>query len=155
MLAINKNGYFPSTPATNLLYALDTGLDMLFAEGLENVFARHQRFAEATRRAVAAWGLETQCADPRAASGVVTAVRMPQGHSADALRRVILEKFDLSLGNGLGVMTDKVFRIAHLGHLSALQLVGVIGGVEMGMRAAGVPHREGGVQAAMGYLSGN
>ncbi len=155
MIAINKEGYFPSTPATNLLYALDTGLDMLFAEGLENVFARHQRFAEATRRAVAAWGCETQCADPRAASGVVTTVRVPEGHSADALRKVILEKFDLSLGNGLGPLAGKVFRIAHMGNLSPLQLVGVIGGVEMGLRAAGVPHREGGVQAAMGYLGGN
>ena len=155
MIANNAKGYFPTTPATNLLYALDAGLDMLFEEGLPNVFARHDRFAEATRRAVAAWGLETQCADPKAASPVVTAIRVPEGHSADALRKTIEEKFDMSLGSGLGRLADKVFRIGHLGHLSTLQLVGALGGVEMGLRAAGVPHREGGVMAALGYLGGN
>jgi alanine-glyoxylate transaminase/serine-glyoxylate transaminase/serine-pyruvate transaminase len=155
MIKFNETGYFPSTPATNLLYALDAGLDMLLAEGLDNVFARHDRFAEATRRAVATWGFETQCADPAAASSVVTAIRLPEGHSGDQLRKIVAEKFDMSLGNGLGPLADKVFRIGHLGHLSALQLVGVIGGVEMGLKLAGIPHREGGVLAAMQVLAGN
>jgi alanine-glyoxylate transaminase/serine-glyoxylate transaminase/serine-pyruvate transaminase len=155
MLANNATGYFPSTPATTLLYGLDAALDMLLEEGLDNVFARHDRFAEATRRAVASWGFETQCRVPARASSVLTAVRLPEGHSADGLRATILEKFDMSLGNGLGQLKDRVFRIGHLGHLSALQLVGVIGGVEMGLRASGVPHQTGGTLAAMDYLGGN
>ena len=155
MLEANKTGYFPSTPATNLLYGLDTAMTMLLEEGLANVFARHDRFAEAARRAVRAWGLEIQCADPRHYSSAVTAVRMPEGHSADALRAVILEKYNMSLGNGLGQLKDSVFRIGHLGDFSDLQLIGTLGGVEMGLRAAGVPHAPGGVQAAMDYLAGN
>jgi len=155
MLAANATGYFPYTPATNLLYALDAATKMLLEEGLDNVFARHDRFAEATRRAVRAWGLEIQCADPTAYSSSLTAVRLPEGHSADALRATILDKHNMSLGNGLGQLKDRVFRIGHLGDLGDLQLVGTLGGVEMGLRAAGVPHRAGGVQAALDYLSGN
>jgi alanine-glyoxylate transaminase/serine-glyoxylate transaminase/serine-pyruvate transaminase len=155
MLAANANGYFPYTPATNMLYALDTAVDMLLEEGLENVFARHDRMAEATRRAVRHWGFEVQCADPRHYSSVLTAVRLPEGHSANALRATILQKFNMSLGNGLGQLNDRVFRIGHLGDISELQLVGALSGVEMGLRAAGIPHQKGGVQAALDYLAGN
>ncbi|MDO9501866.1 alanine--glyoxylate aminotransferase family protein [Falsiroseomonas sp.] len=155
MLAANATGYFPYTPATNMLYALDTACDMLLEEGLDNVFARHDRMAEATRRAVRHWGLEVQCQDPRHFSSVLTAVRLPEGHSANALRATILEKFNMSLGNGLGQLNDRVFRIGHLGDISPLQMVGALGGVEMGLRAAGVPHQTGGVQVAMDYLGGN
>ncbi|MCK8783145.1 aminotransferase class V-fold PLP-dependent enzyme [Roseomonas sp. NAR14] len=155
MLAANETGYFPYTPATNLLYGLDAAVDMLLAEGLDNVFARHDRFAEATRRAVRAWGLEIQCAEPRHYSSALTAVRLPEGHSADALRAAILERFNMSLGNGLGPLKDRVFRIGHLGDLGPLQLMGTLSGVEMGLRVAGVPHRPGGAQAAMDYLAGN
>jgi alanine-glyoxylate transaminase / serine-glyoxylate transaminase / serine-pyruvate transaminase len=155
MLAANATGYFPFTPSTNLLYGLDAALSMLFDEGLENVFARHDRHAEATRRAVAAWGLETQCAEPAEHSSSLTAVRVPEGHSADALRAAILEKYNMSLGNGLGQLKDRVFRIGHLGDFSDLSLLGTLGGVEMGLRAAGVPHRAGGVQAAIERLAGN
>jgi alanine-glyoxylate transaminase/serine-glyoxylate transaminase/serine-pyruvate transaminase len=155
MLVANETGYFPSTPATNLLYGLDDAMKMLFEEGLDNVFARHDRHAEATRRAVRSWGLEVQCADPRHYSSALTAVRMPEGHSADGLRATILEKFNMSLGNGLGQLKDRVFRIGHLGELSDLALIGTIGGVEMGLRAAGVPHSPGGTQAAIDCLSGN
>ncbi|MGG5807810.1 pyridoxal-phosphate-dependent aminotransferase family protein [Falsiroseomonas sp. CW058] len=155
MLAANATGYFPYTPATNMLYALDTALDMLLEEGLDNVFARHDRMAEATRRAVRHWGFEVQCEDPRHYSSVLTAVRLPEGHSANALRATILDKFNMSLGNGLGQLNDRVFRIGHLGDIGELQLVGALGGVEMGLRAAGIPHRAGGVQVAMEYLAGN
>ncbi len=155
MLKSNATGYFPYTPATNLLYGLDAALDMLAEEGLENVFARHDRHAEATRRAVRHWGLEVQCAEPLHFSSVLTAVRLPEGHSANALRATILEKFNMSLGNGLGQLNDRVFRIGHLGDLGDLQLVGTLGGVEMGLAAAGVPHKPGGVQAAMASLNGN
>jgi len=155
MLAANATGYFPFTPATNLLYGLDAACDMLLEEGLANVFARHDRHAEAARRAVRAWGLEVQCAEPRHYSSSLTAVRVPEGHSANGLRAAILERFNMSLGNGLGQLNDRVFRIGHLGDYGDLQLVGTLGGVEMGLRAAGVPHSPGGVQAAMGYLAGN
>lgn len=155
MLAANATGYFPYTPATNLLYGLNEAVDMLMEEGLENVFARHDRHAEATRRAVRAWGLEIQCAEPRHYSSSLTAVRLPEGHSANALRATILEKYNMSLGNGLGPLNDRVFRIGHLGDFGDLQLLGTLGGVEMGLRAAGVPHKPGGVQAAMDYLAGN
>ena len=155
MLAANATGYFPYTPATNMLYALDTALDMLNEEGLENVFARHDRHAEATRRAVRAWGLEVQCAEPRHYSSALTAVRVPEGHSADGLRATILQKFNMSLGNGLGQLKDRVFRIGHLGDFSDLALMGTLSGVEMGLRAAGVPHKDEGVRAAMDYLAGN
>jgi alanine-glyoxylate transaminase/serine-glyoxylate transaminase/serine-pyruvate transaminase len=155
MLEANKTGYFPYTPGTNMLFGLHAAVRMLLEEGLENVFARHDRHAEATRRAVRTWGLEIQCADPRHYSSSLTAVRLPDGHSADGLRAVILEKFNMSLGNGLGILKDHVFRIGHLGDLGDLQLLGTLGGVEMGLRLAGVPHKPGGVQAAMDYLAGN
>ena len=155
MIKSNATGFFPSTPATNLLYGLDTALDMLAEEGLENVFARHDRHAEATRRAVRAWGLEVQCDDPRHYSSVLTAVRLPEGYSANALRATILDKFNMSLGNGLGQLNDRVFRIGHLGDFGDLELVATLGGVEMGLAAGGVPHKPGGLQVAMGYLGGN
>jgi alanine-glyoxylate transaminase/serine-glyoxylate transaminase/serine-pyruvate transaminase len=155
MLKANANGYFPYTPATNLLYGLDAACDMLLEEGLENVFARHDRHAEATRRAVCAWGLEIQCAEPRHYSSSLTAVRLPEGHSANGLRAAILEKFNMSLGNGLGPLNDRVFRIGHLGDFGDLQLMGTLSGVEMGLAVAGVPHKPGGARAAMEYLVGN
>ena len=153
MLAANKNGYFPYTPATNLLYGLREALQMLNAEGLENVFARHTRHGEATRRAVAAWGLEVLCANPAEYSGSLTAVLVPEGHNADRLRSVILDAFDMSLGTGLGKLAGKVFRIGHLGHFNDLTLAGTLGGVEMGLRVAGVPHRSGGTQVALDFLA--
>jgi alanine-glyoxylate transaminase / serine-glyoxylate transaminase / serine-pyruvate transaminase len=155
MLEANKTGYFPYTPGTNLLYGLNEAVKMLLEEGLENVFARHDRHAEAARRAVRAWGLEVQCADPRHYSSSLTAVRLPEGHSADALRATILDKYNMSLGNGLGILKDRVFRIGHLGDFNDLQLIGTLGGVEMGLRVAGVPHKSGGAQAAIDYLAGN
>ncbi|HYZ24318.1 MAG TPA: aminotransferase class V-fold PLP-dependent enzyme [Rhodopila sp.] len=155
MLTANQSGYFPFTPATNLLYGLNTAVTMLLEEGLPNVFARHDRHAEATRRAVRTWGLEIQCADPRHYSSSLTAVRVPEGHSADALRATILERFNMSLGNGLGILKDRVFRIGHLGDFGDLQLIGTLGGVEMGLRDANIPHKPGGVQAAVDYLAGN
>jgi alanine-glyoxylate transaminase/serine-glyoxylate transaminase/serine-pyruvate transaminase len=153
LVVSNKTGFFPYTPAINLLFALNEALDMLAEEGLPAVFARHSRYAEATRLAVAAWGLELQCADPAAYAPGVTAIRTPEGHSADNLRAVILEKFNMSLGNGLGRIEDRVFRIGHMGDLGVLSLTGALTGVEMGLRVAGIPHREGGVRAAMHYLA--
>ena len=154
MLAQGRNGYFPYTPATNLLYGLRESLVMLLdEEGLEAVFARHQRHGEATRRAVRAWGLEVLAADPRAYSGSLTAVVMPAGHDADRVRKVILEAFDMSLGTGLGKLAGKAFRIGHLGHFNDLMLLGTLAGVEMGLGLAGVPARKEGVQAAMEYLA--
>ena len=126
---------------------------MLEEEGLERVFARHDRHAEATRRAVQAWGLEVLCAEPRHYSSSLTAVLMPEGHSADAFRRVVLEKFDMSLGNGLGRLADRVFRIGHLGDFNDLMLAGTLSGIEMGLELAGVPHQKGGVDAALRYLA--
>ncbi len=153
MLAANKSGYFPYTPATNLLYGLREALKMLVEEeGLENVFARHARLAEAARRAVRAWGLEILCLEPAEYSNTLTAVLLPEGHDADQLRRVILERFDLSLGTGLGKVQGKVFRIGHLGDFNELMLAGTLCGVEMGLAAAGVPHRAEGVRAALEYL---
>jgi alanine-glyoxylate transaminase/serine-glyoxylate transaminase/serine-pyruvate transaminase len=152
MLAVNVNGYFPYTPATNLLCGLAEALDMLFEEGLPNVFARHDRHAEATRRAARAWGLDILCADPAEASSTLTAVVLPEGHDADALRRIVLDRFDMSLGQGLGKVAGKVFRIGHLGWFNDLMLCGTLAGVEMGLAAARVPHRKGGVDAAMAFL---
>ena len=154
MLGPNAVGFFPYTPATNLLYGLHEALAMLREEGLDNVFARHGRLAEATRRAVRAWGLEILCVDPREYSNSLTAVVMPQGHDADTFREVVLERFDMSLGNGLGKAQGKVFRIGHLGDFNELMLAGTLAGVEMGLEAADVPHEKGGVQAAMDYLVG-
>src|SRR5215831_12590410 len=155
VLEANRTGYFPYTPGTNLLFGLNAAVKMLLEEGLQNVFARHDRHAEATRRAVRAWGLEVQCLDPSHYSSSLTAVRVPEGHSADALRAAILKKSNMSLGNGLGILKDRVFRIGHLGDFGDLQLIGTLGGVEIGLRAAGVPHKSGGVQAAVDYLAGN
>ncbi|MEW6672720.1 MAG: aminotransferase class V-fold PLP-dependent enzyme [Thermodesulfobacteriota bacterium] len=152
MFEPNKKGFFPSTPATNLLYGLREAITMLEEEGLANVFKRHDRHAEATRRAVRAWGLDVLCAEPGEYSSSLTAVLMPAGHSADALRRVILEKFNMSLGNGLGKVADKVFRIGHLGDFNDLMLAGTLAGVEMGLSLAGVPFTKGGVAAALDYL---
>jgi alanine-glyoxylate transaminase/serine-glyoxylate transaminase/serine-pyruvate transaminase len=153
MLPANASGFFPYTPATNLLYGLHESLDMLFAEGLERVFARHARLAEATRRAVRAWGLEILCVDPAEYSGSLTAVVMPAGHGADTFRKVVLDRFDMSLGQGLGKLAGKIFRIGHLGWFNDLMLCGTLAGVEMGLELAGVPHRKGGAQEAMDYLA--
>jgi alanine-glyoxylate transaminase / serine-glyoxylate transaminase / serine-pyruvate transaminase len=155
MRQANDKGFFPYTPATNLLYGLKEALAMLAEEGLANVFARHDRHAEATRRAVKSWGLEVLCLEPREYSSSLTAVQMPAGHSADGLRRVILERFDMSLGSGLGRLADKVFRIGHLGDFNDLMLAGTLSGIEMGLGIAGVPHRRGGINAALDYLAGN
>ncbi len=152
MLATNATGYFPYTPATNLLYGLREAVDMLLEEGLENVFARHDKFAEATRRAVQAWGLEVLCLEPKEYSSSLTAVLMPEGHSADAFRQAVLDNFNMSLGNGLNKVADKVFRIGHLGDFNELMLMGTLAGIEMGLGIAGVPHQKGGVDAAMRYL---
>nr|MDA8248278.1 aminotransferase class V-fold PLP-dependent enzyme [Rhodospirillales bacterium] len=154
MLEANAGFYFPFTPATNLLRGLQEALAMLEEEGLENVFARHTRHGEATRAAVRAWGFEVQCQEPRDYSGSLTAVRLPDGHSADGLRALILRRFNMSLGNGLGILKDRVFRIGHLGDFNDLSLLGTLGGVEMGLRLAGVPHAAGGVDAAMAVLAG-
>ncbi|KQQ18118.1 serine--glyoxylate aminotransferase [Methylobacterium sp. Leaf123] len=152
MLKPNANGYFPYTPATNLLYGLREAVAILLEEGLDNVFARHQRLAAATRAAVEAWGLEVLCQNPDEHSPVLTAVMMPDGKGADAFRALVLEKFDMSLGAGLSKLTDKIFRIGHLGETNDLTLMGALSGVEMGLAAAGVPHRPGGVLAAMASL---
>jgi alanine-glyoxylate transaminase/serine-glyoxylate transaminase/serine-pyruvate transaminase len=152
MLRHNPNGFYPYTPATNMLYALRESLAMLTEEGLEGVFARHARHGLATRRAIAGWGLETQCADEREYSPSLTAVRMPDGHDADRVRKVALERFNLSLGNGLGKLQGRVFRIGHLGDFNDLMLAGTLAGVEMALAVAGVPVQGGGVQAALDVL---
>ena len=153
MLGPNREGFFPYTPATNLLYGLREALKMLHEEGLENVFRRHARHGEAARAAVRAWRLDVQCEDPREYSNSLTTVRMPEGHSADNLRKVILDAFDMSLGSGLSKLAGKVFRIGHLGSFNDLMLAGTLSGVEMGLRLAGVPHRAGGVAAALDSLA--
>jgi alanine-glyoxylate transaminase / serine-glyoxylate transaminase / serine-pyruvate transaminase len=153
MLTANKNGFFPYTPSTNLLYGLRESIQMLLDEGLANVFARHDRHAEATRRAVRAWGLEILCLNPEEYSSALTAVMMPTGHDADRLRDIILEHFDMSLGMGLAKLSGKVFRIGHLGDFNDLTLMGTLSGVEMGLEVAAVPHRNGGADAAMAYLA--
>ncbi|HEY3586269.1 MAG TPA: aminotransferase class V-fold PLP-dependent enzyme, partial [Myxococcaceae bacterium] len=153
MLKPNATGFFPYTPATNLLYGLREALRMLQEEGLPQVFARHTRLAEATRAAVRGWGLELVPADPAEASDSLTAVLMPQGHDADAFRKITLERWDMSLGAGLGRLQGRIFRIGHLGDFNDLMLMGTLGGVELGLRAAGVPHQAGGLPAAMEVLS--
>jgi alanine-glyoxylate transaminase/serine-glyoxylate transaminase/serine-pyruvate transaminase len=153
MLAANKNGFFPYTPATNLLYGLREALLMLDEEGLANVLARHARHAEATRRAVRGWGLDIVCLQPEAYSNSLTAVMLPDGQDADELRRVILERFNMSLGTGLGKFAGKVFRIGHLGDFNDLTLAGTLAGVEMGLSLAGIPHQNAGVSAALDFLA--
>lgn len=152
ILESNKNGFWPYTPATNLLYGLSEACDMLLEEGLPNVFARHQRHAAATRACVTAWGLEILCQNPAEYSPALTAVVMPDGHSADTFRKTVLEHFNMSLGQGLSKLSGKVFRIGHLGDFNDLTLMGTLAGVEMGLALAGVPHRSGGVLAAMESL---
>ena len=153
MLGPNAKGFFPYTPATNMLYGLVEAIDMLEEEGLENVFARHDRFAEATRRAVQGWGLELLCREPRHHSSSLTAVIMPEGHDADAFRKVVLQNVNMSLGAGLSKLAGRMFRIGHLGDFNELSLMGTLSGVEMGLATAGVPHYAGGTQAALDYLA--
>ena len=154
MIAINKQGTFPYTPATNLLYALKEAIMMLEEEGLDNVFKRHLRHGAATRAAVKTWGLDLVCLDPHCYSPALTAVMVPDGHDADAFRKVVLENFDMSLGTGLGNIKGNAFRIGHIGHFNDLMLMGTLAGVEMGLDLANIPHRSGGVLAAMDVLKG-
>ena len=153
MIANNEMGFFPYTPATNLLYGLAEAIDLLHEEGLDNVFTRHLRHGEATRRALAAWGLENLITEPKVFSPVLTAVLLPDSHNADEFRRIALENFDISLGTGLSKVAGKVFRIGHLGDINDLTLLGALSGVEMTLGLAGVPHQTGGVQAAMDHLA--
>src|ERR1700704_4041243 len=152
MLSMNKIGFFPYTQPTNMLQGLAVAIDMLHEEGLENVFARHDRLAEATRRAVRAWGLEIMCRDPKYYSPTVTAVMVPEGHDADAFRNLALEHFNISYGMSFGRFAGKMFRIGHLADTNDLTILGALAGTEMALSLAGVPHRKGGVQAAMDYL---
>jgi len=153
MLELNKKGYFPYTPSTNILYGLDEALCMLHDEGLANVFDRHSRLARATQLAVAGWGLENLCVNPEECSNSTTAVLMPEGHDADTLRNVILDRFNMSLGMGLGKVKGTVFRIGHIGDFNELMLAGTLSGVEMGLNIARVPHNKGGVNAALEFLA--
>lgn len=152
MVGPNQKGFFPYTPGTNLLYGLNEAIDMLHEEGLDNVFARHARHGAATRAAVRAWGLEVLCTHQGQESGVLTAVKVPEGHSADAFRATALEHYDISLGNGLSKVADKVFRIGHLGDFNDLMLMATLSGVEMGLTKSGMPHIGGGTQAALEHL---
>jgi alanine-glyoxylate transaminase/serine-glyoxylate transaminase/serine-pyruvate transaminase len=152
MLTMNKVGFFPYTPATQMLQGLAVSIDMLHEEGLENVFARHDRLAEATRRAVKAWGLEILCRDPKYYSPTITAVLLPEGHDADAFRNLALEHFNIAYGASFGRFTGKMFRIGHLGDVNETMMIGALGATEMGLALAGIPYRKGGVQAAMDYL---
>jgi alanine-glyoxylate transaminase/serine-glyoxylate transaminase/serine-pyruvate transaminase len=153
MIHSNKSGFFPYTPATNLLYGLSESIHMLMEEGLDNVFARHKRLGEATRLAVRAWELELLCQNPEEYSSSLTAVLMPEGYDADVFRKLILEKFNMSLGNGLGKLAGKVFRIGYLGDFNELMLVGTLGGIEMGLVMAKIPFSKGGVTVALDYLA--
>lgn len=153
MLELNKRGYFPYTPSTNLLYGLDEALSMLHNEGMATVFERHRRLAIATQLAVAGWGLENLCVSPEECSNSTTAVLMPEGHDADKLRDIILDRFNMSLGMGLGKVKGTVFRIGHIGDFNELMLAGTLSGVEMGLEIAGVPHKKGGVNAALEFLA--
>jgi alanine-glyoxylate transaminase/serine-glyoxylate transaminase/serine-pyruvate transaminase len=152
MIGPNKTGYFPYTPATNMLYGLNEAIDMLHEEGLDNVFARHARHGQATRAAVKAWGLEVLCTQQGQESGVLTAVLLPEGQSADGFRAATLKHYDISLGNGLSKVADKVFRIGHLGDFNDLMLMATLSGIEMGLGQANVPHQAGGVMAALENL---
>ena len=153
MLSINETGFFPYTPATGLLYGLAEAVDMINEEGLDNVFARHERLAEATRAAVRAWGLDLNCRDAKYYSPAVTTVLMPEGHNADAFRKLVLDTFNMSLGTGLNRLAGKAFRIGHLGDTNELTIMGALAGVEMSLELAGVPHKKGGVDAAMASLA--
>ena len=153
MLSSNKNGFFPYTPATQILYGLDVAVDLMHEEGLENIFARHKRFGEATRAAVKAWGFENLCREERYHSPVMTAVLMPGGAGGDAYRKVVLDTFDMSLGAGLNKIADKIFRIGHLGDTNDLTVIGALSGVEMGFEVAGIPYKKGGAQAAMDVIA--
>jgi alanine-glyoxylate transaminase/serine-glyoxylate transaminase/serine-pyruvate transaminase len=153
MIRDNRAGFFPYTPSTNLLYGLREAITMLMEEGLKNVFARHERFGRATRAAARAWGLDIVCESPAEYSGVLTAVMMPDGHDADAFRQTVLDRFNMSLGTGLGKLKGRVFRIGHLGDFNDLMLAGTLSGVEMGLALAGVPHQSGGVLAALAALT--
>jgi alanine-glyoxylate transaminase / serine-glyoxylate transaminase / serine-pyruvate transaminase len=153
IIELSRNGFFPYTPSINLIYGLREAVQMLLEEGLPNVFCRHRRHGEATRAAARAWDLELVCKEPDEYSNTVTALFAPEGYSADALRAIILAKFDMSLGAGLSKLADKVFRIGHLGHLNDLMLTGTLTGVEMGLRLSGMPYREGGVMAALDSLA--
>ena len=153
IIEMNKTGYWPSTPNTNLLYALSEACDMLLEHGLETVFARHQRWAAGVRAAVHAWGLQIQCADAAVYSPILTGVMMPAGIDADAVRKLIYERFDCSLGTGLGKVKGKMFRIGHLGDSNDLTLVAALAGCEMGLKLSGVKLAGSGVQAAMDYFS--
>ena len=153
VLKANEQNFFPYTPATNLMYGLREALRMLLAQGLEHVFARHHRHAEATRCAVDAWGLELLCADPSEYSSSITAIMMPEGHDAERVLRVVLERFDMSLGIGLSKLSGKIFRIGHLGDFNDLSLIGTLGGTEMGLVLAEIPHQPGGVTAALDFLA--
>jgi alanine-glyoxylate transaminase/serine-glyoxylate transaminase/serine-pyruvate transaminase len=152
MLSANKNGFFPTTPATNLLYGLRESLQMLKEESLDKVFARHERHAEATRRAVRAWGLGIVCLFPEEYSASLTAVMLPAGHDADRVREIISQRFDMSLGMGLGKLQGKVFRIGHLGDFNDLSLAGTLCGVEMGLELSGIALKQSGVSAALEFL---
>ena len=152
MIENNKKGYFPYTPATNLLYGLDEAINILTEEGLENVFNRHNRFAEATRIAVNAWGLEILCKNPKEYSNSLTAVLVPEGHDADSLRKIILDDYNMSLGTGLAKVAGKVFRIGHLGDFNELMLAGTLSGVEMGLMKSKIPFNKGGILKALEYL---
>jgi alanine-glyoxylate transaminase/serine-glyoxylate transaminase/serine-pyruvate transaminase len=154
MIATNKNNYFPYTPATNIFYGLAESIDMLHEEGLDNVFARHDRLAEATRRAVRGWGLEILCRDPKYYSSTITAIMLPEGHNADRFREVALDNFDIAYGMGLGKIAGKVFRIGHLGDTNDGTILGALAITEMSLTLAGIPHKKGGVQAAMDYMAG-
>ena len=151
----NSTGAFPYTPATNLLFGLNEAILMLKEEGLDNVFLRHKRHAEATRLAVQTWGLEVLCENKNDFSNTLTAVLLPEGHNADNLRSIVLDKFDMALGNGLSRLAGKVFRIGHLGDFNDLMLVATLGGIEMGLANSNVPHQVGGTQAAMQFLKQN
>lgn len=153
MLENNDRGYFPYTPATNLLYGLDEALNLLLDEGLDNVIARHSRLAEATRSAVSAWGLQNICLNESEYCNSTTAVLVPEGHDADIFRQLVLEKFNMSLGTGLGKLKGRIFRIGHIGDFNELMLAGTLCGVEMGLAASGIPHNRGGIQAALDFLT--
>ena len=153
MLENNKNGFFPYTPATNLIFGLDEALNMLMEEGLENIFKRHTRLAEATRIAVRAWGLEILAKNPEEYSNTITAILLPEGYDSDSLRKVILDEYNMSLGMGLNKIKGKVFRIGHLGDFNDLMLAGALAGVEMGLKKSKIPFKSGGIMAAIDYLS--